>query len=309
MFMNQLQITLNKIKNVKIQGANAIALASLNTLAKYAQTLKEGNFRENRVKLLSAISQLSLVRPTEPFNQNLLRSISAIINQNKISAAGDFKELITGRCSFLKKLINDNAAKIAVHGSKLVRTGQKIFTHCHSKTVEDIFIKAKKQNKVFSLFNTETRPLFQGRITAKNLLEHKIPVTMVADSAAEFLISETSGKDLMMDLVILGADAILPDGSIINKIGSYGIALSCFYTKVPLYIACSLLKLDADGVITIELRSEQEIWPHKPKNLRIINFAFDKIPAQFITGFITEFGLIKPRQAFKLAKSHYPWIK
>ena len=262
--MNQLQITLNKIKNVKIQGANAIALASLNTLAKYAQTLKEGNFRENRVKLLSAISQLSLVRPTEPFNQNLLRSISAIINQNKISAAGDFKELITGRCSFLKKLINDNAAKIAVHGSKLVRTGQKIFTHCHSKTVEDIFIKAKKQNKVFSLFNTETRPLFQGRITAKNLLEHKIPVTMVADSAAEFLISETSGKDLMMDLVILGADAILPDGSIINKIGSiingiewlditmaiffnimicpivlYIVPVSLFIIIIPLYIKTS----------------------------------------------------------------------
>jgi ribose 1,5-bisphosphate isomerase len=292
-----LEKVLDKIKHLEIQGANAIAMASLNYLKN--RLIKSPTKLSSKIisKFRFDISRLINIRPTEPLNYNLLNFIKRL-NSN-LSA----NELI-GIINWLQNLIQKNNEKITNFGTTLIKNNLKIFMHCHSSAAEKILTKAKKQGKKFKVYNTETRPLFQGRILAKNLLKANIPVTMVADSAASFLISETSGKDLMMDIAILGADAILPDGSVVNKIGSYGIGLTCYYTKVPLYIAASLLKYDVDGIIPIEIRKSGEIWPQKPKKLKIINFAFDKIPAKFITGLITEFGIIKPNQVKSVIKKY-----
>lgn len=290
--------TISKIKSLEIQGANAVAMASLvcikNSLSKHPETLSPHRIEEVRLD----IGRLLASRPTEPLNYNLLNYLSRQLD--KSPSVNELIKII----GQLRSLVLKNNEKIIRYGKTLIGNKQKIFTHCHSSAAENILIAAKKQGRNFTVYNTETRPLFQGRITAKHLLENNIPVTMVADSAAGFLISETSGKDLMMDLAILGADAVLPDGSVINKIGSYGIGLTCYHAKVPLYIACSLLKYDADGIIPIEIREADEIWPNKPKKLKIINFAFDKIPAKFITGIITEFGIIKPNQAKSVIKKY-----
>ena len=101
---------------------------------------------------------------------------------------------------------------------------------------------------------------------------------MVADSSAAFLISHYSGRKLMMDKIILGADALLPDGTVINKIGSFGIGMVAYEERVPLYVATTLLKFHPKTWIKIEKRPSQEIWPEAPQKLKIINFAFDLIP-------------------------------
>lgn len=306
--MNKLNQTINKIRNLQIQGANAIAMASLNSLRSYNQSLATSNKEQFNTKLKQIIKLLSQARPTEPLNQNLLKFIQYQITINQDLPQKELKIIVNESILYLKELIKNNCLKIVNNAQKLIKSNQNIFTHCHSSTVEKILLKAKVKGKKFKVFNTETRPLFQGRITAKNLIRRQIPIVMVADSAASFLISETSGKNLMMDIAILGADAILPDGSIINKIGSYGIGLACFQTKIPLYISCSLLKIDPDGILPIEIRQEEEIWPGKPKGLKIINFAFDKIPAKFVKGIITEFGIIKPQQVKPTVKKYYPWL-
>ena len=69
------------------------------------------------------------------------------------------------------------------------------------------------------------------------------------------------------------------------------------------------MKYDSDGIIPIEIRPQEEIWPNKPKGLKIINFAFDTIPAKYITGIICEFGIIKPNHINKFVKKNYPWLK
>jgi translation initiation factor 2B subunit (eIF-2B alpha/beta/delta family) len=130
---------------------------------------------------------------------------------------------------------------------------------------------------------------------------------MVVDSAAPFLISKESGRELMMDLVLIGCDTILPDGACFNKIGSFSIALSAHREKVPVYVAASLLKFSREW-IPIEMRREKEIWPGAPKGLEILNFAFDLVPREFISGYITEFGIIKPEHIYRTVKQHYPWL-
>jgi ribose 1,5-bisphosphate isomerase len=203
-------------------------------------------------------------------------------------------------------LMADAGDLTVLHGKKIIKEEDDILTHCHSWLVEQILIKSKEDGKKIKVYNTETRPLFQGRITSQELLKAGISTTMVADSSAGFLLSHFSGKELMMDKVILGADAILSDGSIINKIGSFGIGVVAKEEGIPLYIASTLLKFHDKSWIKIEKRDPQELWPQAPVGLKIINFAFDRIPAEYITGgIICEEGIIKPNQAKMLAKKNY----
>lgn len=306
--MDNLKKTYNQIKELKIQGATDVAINILLALKNYGLGLKTKNQKLWKEKINKAAKYLLSVRVTEPMAQNgvsfVLKSIKKKKPENITEAKNVFEKAID---EFLALMAKANS-HIIHYGQKIVRNNNNILTHCHSELVEQILVKAKKSGKNFKVFNTETRPLFQGHITAKELLKAKIPVTMVVDSSAGFLISRYSGKELMMDKVILGADAILSDGSAINKIGSFSIGLVSSQEKVPLYIAASLLKFHPQSWIKIEQRPPQEIWPQAPKKLKIINFAFDMIPSSYIKGIICEAGIIEPSKVKKYISYFYPFL-
>jgi translation initiation factor 2B subunit (eIF-2B alpha/beta/delta family) len=111
-----------------------------------------------------------------------------------------------------------------------------------------------------------------------------------------------------MDKMIIGVDAIKLNGDIINKVGSFGMALSSYYSDVPVYIAASLLKIDMLDNIKIEQRESKEVWVDAPVNLKILNFAFDVVPSKFIKGIICEFGIIKPKEIKKYIKKYYNFL-
>lgn len=309
--MKDVEKTIKKIKALEIQGATAVARATVQAFIDYGRKLKLPP-KKFIIEIERMGEELAYARPTEPLAQNALRFILNTFQSGKdpgesLERAGlTFLDLLeTSRKRVIQSGIN-SISKI-IYKFKRGR-GFEILTHCHSSTVEKIIngVWQKEKNK-FRVFATETRPLFQGRITAKNLAKAGIDVTMVTDSAAPFLISEASGKELMMDLVLIGCDAILPDGSCFNKIGSYSIALSANREKVPVYVAANLLKFSAEWT-PLEIRSEKEIWPDAPKGLEIINFAFDAVPREFITGYITEFGVIKSEHIYQTVKKQYPWL-
>jgi len=133
-------------------------------------------------------------------------------------------------------------------------------------------------------------------------------ITMIVDSAAPFILDRDDPFGLDIDAVILGCDALKLDGSVINKIGSYSICAAAFDNKIPVYIAGNLLKSDTHDDIHIETRLGAEVWPDMPEGLEIINFAFDQVPPRFVTGIITEFGIIKPDKLEAAARKHYPWM-
>lgn len=300
--------TFQNIRSLKIQGATAVAGTIIHNLKKYGDRIKTDNVSVWKKDFKKAAVYLLNARPTEPLAQNGAKFIFSQLDK------GGAKNTVQAR-NYLKKaaddflmIMTDAADLIISHGQRLIGNNDDVLTHCHSWLVEQILIRARKNKKKFRVYNTETRPLFQGRITSKKLIEAGISTTMVADSSAGFLISNYSGRDLMMDKIIFGADAILNDGSVINKIGSFTIALAAHHEKKPVYIATTLLKHHPRSWIKIEERSPEELWPKAPKGLKIINFAFDIVPAKYIKGIICEAGIIKPKDVKKYLKKTYSFL-
>ena len=244
------------IKKIKIQGARNIAKAAL-----YAYTLNPGE--KSRKKLLS-------LRKTEPMLTNVLNKIEKI----------SYKKIISH--------FDEAQDKINKYAFKLIKNNSIIFTHCHSTNVIKALIYAKKHGKNFQVYNTETRPLFQGRKTVKELRKAGIKVTMFVDSAAGDALSK-GGEIRKADIVMLGADAILKSGAI-NKIGSNMFAEIAFHNKVPVYIVADSWKFSPKNV-KIEERDFHEIWKNAPKHLKIKNPAFEKIGKKYIKAIVSELGV------------------
>lgn len=293
--MDIIEKTVKEIKDLKIQGATNITLAALEALKKDWQRK-----RYSKPEILKEkIKRLKTSRPTEPLLFNCLDYI--FFQVKKLNGLNHLTQIID---NFLKRL-EEIQEKISLNGLTLIKEGDKILTHCHATTVVKILKKAKEKGVNFSCYLTETRPAFQGRMTAKELILLGIKATLIVDAEAPFLISREDSREL--DLVILGADAINLDGSAINKVGSYGISLAAKEAKIPLFVAATLLKVTPKPLL-IEERDEEKIWPRKPKRLKIISPVFDLVPKENISKFITEFGIVKPEKISKLVSKKYPFI-
>lgn len=294
--MDIIEKTVKDIKNLKIQGATNIALTSLKALEKDWQ---EKRYQDIET-LEGEIKKLKSSRPTEPL---LFNSLTMVLSQVKTQGNLDnLRKMVTG----IKEKIQTAKEAVIKSGFSIVKDGTIIFTHCHSSTVIEVLRRAKKEKKEFQVFLSETRPLYQGRVTARELVKEGIEATMVVDSAAPYIISKED--EIPINLVLLGCDAVSPKKGVFNKIGSYGLALSAYEAKIPVFVAGSLLKTFI-GQVNIEKRKVKEIWERKPGALKIINVAFDFIPHKLITGIITEFGLVKPEKIAQLVSQNYPFIQ
>ncbi|OHA57918.1 MAG: hypothetical protein A2588_03425 [Candidatus Veblenbacteria bacterium RIFOXYD1_FULL_43_11] len=296
------------VSDVKIQGATAVAEATIDALVQYLAVAQIPVRATDWQKFARLADELAQIRPTEPLARNLSRWLIYELKKNfktQRKPLDNWFSQVNKLGQELKYLLKEADANLSEVGSKLVANNQIIFTHCHSSLAESILIRGRQQHKKFKIYHTETRPLFQGRITSRHLKRAGIPATMVADSAAAWLVSNHSGDEVKVSWVLLGADSIARDGSVINKIGSFAIALAAYDSSIPLYIASSLLKIDALGESKIELRSAAEIWPSAPPGINIVNYAFDRIPAKYIRGIICEFGIIKPNKVLALARQKY----
>ena len=247
---------LKGIKEIKIQGARNIAKKAL-----YAYSLIPT--KSSKRKLLSS-------RPTEPMMENVL----------ELAEKKTYKEIL--------KHFDNAQEKINKSVLKLIKKGDVIFTHCHSTNVANALIYAHKKRKIFEIYNTETRPLFQGRKTAKELRKVGIKITMFVDSALGVALSKEQGTK-KVDKVFLGADALLKKG-IINKIGSEVICQIAKNEKIPVYVIADSWKFTKSKV-PIEQRELNEVWGRAPKKIKIKNPAFEFVPKKYLAGIITEFGL------------------
>jgi ribose 1,5-bisphosphate isomerase len=301
------------IKSIKIQGATNIALAVGRGL-KIASSKSEYKTAVKFKKEIREIGKYLLgARATEPMAENVFEFVSFQLKKNKSKDVKELKKVVKDSVEYFFSLVEKNDKKITKNGEKLIKFGDKVFTHCHSSSVIKVLRGAKSNKKRFEVFQTETRPLYQGHKTARELAKFRIKDTLVVDSSAAYLISKVSGKAFEIDKLIIGCDAISRDGSCVNKVGSFGLAMTAFLNKIPVYIATQSLKINEDAknikAIKIEQRNAREVWNRAPKGLKIYNPAFDRVPAEFITGYICEFGVVKPKDLYKKIKNQYTWIK
>lgn len=260
----------NKIKSIKIQGAENIA--------------KAGFYAYKLIPKESSRKKLASLRPTEPMLFNVLNLA------DKISYD-----------SFIIQL-NNNQDSINKNVLKLIKNNSVIFTHCHSSSVVKALIYSYKKGKRFEIYNTETRPLLQGRKTYNELKKSGIKVTMFVDSAAQIALTKDQDKEEKtkpVNIVFLGADAITKKG-VANKVGSGIISQIAKNNKIPLYIISNSLKYSSKPV-KMEQRSSKEVW--KINNLSIKNPAFEFIKKENITGIISELGVLSYSEFLKKIKN------
>lgn len=256
-------------------------------------------------ELDSAKKILLDTRPTEPLMRNALRCLVSAVGRSSLEDAVSLLDLVSSASKGFLKELEESEKKIAEIGSRRILDGSTVLTHCHSSLVTRILGEAKNQGKEFQVFCTETRPLFQGRITAQELTSIGLSPIMIVDSAVRFFING-------VNLVLIGADAITSEGNVINKIGTSMVALSAREARTPFYVASELLKFDPTTVYgeytVIEERDGREIWMSPPEGLRLRNPAFDITRREFIHGIICEAGIISPDAVMREAEERYPWL-
>jgi len=280
------------IKSIKIQGARKVAVAGARILVLVAQGSRAGSSGAFVSELRNVSREVVGLRPTEPalrFGQELIVSRVA---SRKGMPVGELRKYAVSVCrnyiSETKKMLD----KIAQYGARLISDGDVVMTHCHSHCAVEILRFAKRQGKDFSVIVTETRPLFQGKITARELLAEKIPVVYCVDSASASLMKDATK-------VLVGADAVTAGGDVVNKIGTYQIAIEASEYKVPFIVACGTHKYDPMTALgfpePIEERARREVaGVRELTGAKVVNPAFDVTPKEYIYEIVTEIGVFSP---------------
>jgi len=303
--LDPIQTTAEKIKRLEVQGARNVAIAAIKAIETLAKETKAKNKKEFLKELSGAKEILFVSRETEPLMRNAVRWIISQVERSGKERVKELAEIVSSASQQFLKNLEDSKEKIAEIGARRIKNDSVILTHCHSSTVTYLLKRAKQEGKSFEVICTETRPIFQGRLTAKEMLELGVKTTLIVDSAARFFMNQ-------VDFVIVGADAITSQGNVINKIGTSMIALVAQEARTPFYVVSELLKFDPVTMYgdyeKIEEREPNEIWEKPPKNLIIRNPAFDVTRRDFIHGIICEEGIISPHSIIEVMHRRYPWV-
>lgn len=301
------------IRSVAIQGATNVAIATFQGIKLFLKLYNGVADREEFIKQVKMVGEgLANARPNEPLAKNGVKYVfyHLTIRYPNVSKVDEIINAIDTLADEFLEIIKVAKDKIVVNSASVMTEVDEILTHCHSSTAERVIAgQNERRDGKLKVVCTETRPLFQGRITAKNLLDAGVDTTMIADSAVEsFIIGRGS---FGIDVILVGADEITMDGHAVNKIGSWGVALASYYASKPIYVVSSILKTDVstmEDMPKIEMRAAKEIWPDAPADLKLVNPSFDLIDNKLITGFITEVGVIKPEEISATIKGRYEWL-
>jgi len=299
------QVVANRIRRLEVQGARNVAIAAIKALEALAEETSAKTRRDFLKEIADAKAALFASRATEPLMRNAVRWIISQVEQSGKQQVDALSKVVSSSSSQFLKNLEASKEVIAEIGAKRIRDNMVVFTHCHSSTVTHLLSKAEKDGKTFEVVCTETRPVFQGRITAKEMLTLGVKTTFIVDSAARSFMRDA-------DIVIVGADAITSEGNVINKIGTGTIALLAHEARKPFYVVSELLKFDPATVCgdyeKIEERSPDEVWKDAPEKLLVRNPAFDVTRRDFIHGVICEEGVIPPHSVAEVTRRKYPWI-
>tara|TARA_E500000331_G_scaffold265618_2_gene256844 strand:- start:3972 stop:5045 length:1074 start_codon:yes stop_codon:yes gene_type:complete len=296
------------IQSLRVRGAPAIGIAGA-----YGMVLaihQAIHLEESSEKKIAYIQQhaedLATSRPTAVNLRWAIQRIeSLILNAGKNPDFLELSKAVLDEAKCIQKEDQRLCEKIGEYGASILPDGD-LLTHCNTGalatggigTALGVIVTAWEQGRRFHVFADETRPLLQGaRLTAWELTQRKIPVTVLADAAAAHLL-----KTGLIGCCIVGADRITANGDTANKIGTYGLALLAKAHNIPFFVAAPSttfdLTLQTGDEIPIEERDENEIlqpfgFQSTPATARGFNPAFDVTPADLITAIITERGIIK----------------
>ena len=300
------QAVADAIRSMIVRGAPAIGCAAAYGIALEARRLQNRSREDFVSGMERAFEALAASRPTAVNLFWALERMRARMNARKEAASDE----IAGALLDEARAIDAEDVRLnrlmGSHGSALLKDGARVLTHCNAGalataghgTALGVIRSAVEAGKRINVIVDETRPFLQGaRLTAWELQQDDIPVTLIADNAAGFLMGRGE-----IDAVIVGADRVAANGDVANKIGTYSIAVLARRHAIPFYVACPLSTIDrtvASGAdIPIEERPPEEVtgfgttrWA--PPEVGVRNPVFDVTPAELVTALITEKGVTR----------------
>jgi ribose 1,5-bisphosphate isomerase len=302
--MEQLLEIAQKIKSMEIRGAGRIARVAAAELRDYSVRLTTDDLNDFNKKMKYAAELLVSTRPTAVSLPNAVRAVMRYKGETVDEARMNIKKLAD---EFITN--SENAVRrIGEIGARRVRDGDTIMTHCNSAAAISIMAEAHARGKDISVISTESRPRWQGHLTIKHLGKLGIKTTLIVDSAVRYFMKD-------VDLVIMGADAVTVNGSVINKIGTSQLALAAHEARTNVIIAAETYKFSPRSIlgelVEIEERDSSEVISREKldelSNVCVRNPAFDVTPREYIDLICTEVGAIPPEMAYIIIKDFLGW--
>ena len=303
--------TTEEIATMEVRGAATIAREAVVALRVQATESTADDAEGLREEMAAAARHLRETRPTAVSLPNALRFVLDRIEGESVEAVR--QSVVSTTEEFVTRL--DRAqTDLGRIGANRLQDGDTVMTHCHSTDVLSTIETAREQGKELDAVVKETRPRKQGHLTAERMRQLGVPVTLIVDSAATRFIGD-------VDHVLVGADSIRADGSVVNKIGTRGLAVLAREEGTPVTVAAQTLKLDpetfAGNSVEIESRADEEVIPDGERaelgGIEVANPAFDVTPPRYVDAIVTERGLFPPEGVVTLMRELYgtaptrPW--
>jgi len=296
------------IRSMVVRGAPAIGATAAYGIAIGARRLALERGEEG---FWSGFDELCrMMAGTRPTAVNLFWAIDRMKKRANELRPGGIDAVVRGLEEEAHRIAQEDVEvnrRIGEHGAAVIADGDGVLTHCNTgslATVEygtalGVIRAACEQGKRVHVYADETRPFLQGaRLTAWELMQDGIPVTLITDNMAGYVMR--AGR---VQVVIVGADRIAKNGDVVNKIGTYSVALLAKAHGIPFYVAAPLSTIDlsvpSGDAVTIEERDPREVThvfgvQVAPEGVSVLNPAFDVTPAELVAGIITEKGIARP---------------
>ena len=302
------------IRSMVVRGAPAIGVAAAYGVALEALRLRGMSKEDFRKGMEAGLVVLAQSRPTAVnlfWGLERMRRVWASMDGQDNSVVA--QRWLTEAHEILAEDIRINRA-MGAHGAQLLPDGARVLTHCNAGalatagwgTALGVFRSAVEADKKISVIADETRPFLQGaRLTAWEMVQENIPVTLITDNMSGFMMSRGE-----VDAVVVGTDRVASNGDVANKIGTYMVAVLAKRHGIPFYVACPLSTIDrtidSGADIPIEERSADEVTGFREcqwaaQGVMVRNPAFDITPAELVTALITERGVVRQPNRERIA--------
>lgn len=310
------QAVAEAIKTLAVRGAPAIGVTAALGLALGARAIDAPDFDHFWPRFLDICTVMGGTRPTAVNLFWAIEHMKTCAQAHRQLPLPELQARLEGEATALLEQDIANNRQMGMHGQSLIPDGARILTHCNAGalatagygTALGVIRAAVEQGKKVQVIADETRPVLQGaRLTAWELMQDGIPVTLITDNMAASLM-----RRQMIDLVIVGADRIAANGDVANKIGTYGVAVLAHAHGIPFFVAAPLATIDpalASGDhIPIEERQPDEVvciggQLIAPTGVAVLNPAFDVTPHPYVHAIITEVGVLRPPLQESIARA------
>lgn len=290
MLSKQIRSEVAHLRRDNRSGAADITLSAIRIVRKYLRTtaVREKveflqDLRELCGGLLFAQSAMSSVRNA---CVHILTALSGYRDGDNVERV---RHELRKKLAKLSLRISLAPRSIADHLSRVLPSGGRILTISYSSTVTGVLKELKRRGKKFEVVVMESRPMLEGRRTAQELVRARIRTTIIADAA----LGEYARK---VDVAVVGADTVYSDGSTVNKVGTFPLAVCCRELRKPLFVLTDSSKITTEhsGSFTIEEKMPGELLRGRYPGLAVKNFYFELTPAKYITAIVSEKGIFSP---------------